>query len=111
MRIFVVGTMLVLTNAALGYAQDAKIEHGQKVFADNRCVVCHSVAAKGNQKGPLDAVGTKLTAEEIRQWLVNPAEMTAKTKAARKPPMPPYAKLAKEDLDALIAYLMTLKKG
>jgi mono/diheme cytochrome c family protein len=91
-------------------AQDPKLQRGQKLYADNRCQMCHAIQGKGNAKGPLDDVGTRLTAEQIRQWLINPAEMTGKMKATRKPPMPPYAKLAKEDIDALVTYLQTLKK-
>lgn len=91
-------------------AQDEKVQRGQKLYADNRCQMCHSVQGTGNAKGPLDEVGTKLTAEQIRQWLINPAEMTGKTKAARKPPMPSFAKLTKEDIDALVTYLQTLRK-
>jgi hypothetical protein len=30
---------------------------------------------------------SRLTADEIREWMVNPAEMTKKAKAERKPPM------------------------
>ena len=37
--------------------------------------------------------------------------MGVKTKAERKPPMPAkYTSLPKEDLEALVAYLSTLKK-
>jgi hypothetical protein len=72
--------------------------------------VCHSIAGKGNAKGPLDDVGSRLSAEEIRQWMVNPAEMTKKTNAARKPPMRAYPNLPKEDLDGLVAYMLSLKK-
>ena len=36
--------------------------------------------------------------------------MTAKIKADRKPAMKAYASLPKEDLDALVAYLASLKK-
>jgi hypothetical protein len=43
-------------------------------------------------------------------WIVNPAEMTKKAKAERKPPMRAYASLPKEDLDALGAYMVSLKK-
>ena len=111
MRIVAIACAAIFLTAGPSDAQDAKIQRGQKVYADNRCAICHSVAGKGNAKGALDEVGAKLTAEEIRQWLINPTEMTGKTKAARKPPMPPYAKLAKDDLDALIAYLQTLKKS
>jgi hypothetical protein len=51
-----------------------------------------------------------LTADEIREWMVNPAEMTKKTKAERKPPMRAYPNLPKEDLDAVVAYMVSLKK-
>ena len=36
--------------------------------------------------------------------------MAAKAKADRKPPMKAYPNIAKEDLDALVAYLASLKK-
>jgi cytochrome c1 len=43
-------------------------------------------------------------------WIVSPAEMTKKTKAERKPPMRAYPNLSKEDVDALVAYMLSLKK-
>ena len=92
-------------------AQDkAQIERGIKVYADQKCSACHSIAGKGNQKGALDEVGSRLTADEIRAWVVNPGEMTKKMKAERKPPMRAYPNLAKEDLDAVVAYLASVKK-
>jgi mono/diheme cytochrome c family protein len=95
--------------AASGSAYAQGAERGAKVFAESKCSMCHSVAGKGNAKGVLDGVGAKLKADEIRQWIVDPAAMSAKTKATRKPPMKSYASMAKEDVDALVAYLMTLK--
>ena len=83
---------------------------GEKVYADQKCGVCHSIAGKGNAKGPLDGIGSKLTAEEIRLWIVDPKTMTEKTKAPRKPMMKPYPSLPKADLDALVAYMVSLKK-
>jgi mono/diheme cytochrome c family protein len=98
--------------ASHAYAQQnaALIERGQKVFASEKCAICHSIAGKGNQKGVLDDVGTRLSADDIRQWIVDAPEMTKKTKATRKPLMKSYAHLAKEDVDALVGYLQTLKK-
>ena len=87
------------------------IAKGAKVYADQKCSMCHSIAGKGNAKGPLDEVGAKLPADEIRQWIVDPVAMTTKHKAARKPAMPAkYASLPKDDVDALVAYLSSLKK-
>ena len=63
---------------------------------------------KGNKKGPLDGVGAKIKADEIRGWLTDAKGMTAKTKATRKPEMKAYT-LPKEDVDALVAYLSALK--
>lgn len=105
----IVGLALCLGLAATAAAQDAKVAKGEKIFADQKCSLCHSVGDKGNKKGPLDGVGAKLTSDEIREWIVDAKGMTAKTKATRKPDMKSYA-LPKEDVEALAAYLITLKK-
>jgi mono/diheme cytochrome c family protein len=89
--------------------QDA-VKKGQDVYAAQKCSMCHSIAGKGGKQSPLDGVGTKLSADEIREWIVNPTEMTKKTKSTKKPPMPAkYTKLPKEELDALVAYMQSLK--
>jgi mono/diheme cytochrome c family protein len=103
-------TICVLTiGAGAATGQDA-VERGRKVYAAEKCGVCHSVGGQGNKRGPLDDVGSRLSADDIRAWLVNAQDMTAKTKAARKPPMKSYAHVTKEDLDALVAYMQSLKK-
>ena len=109
----IVALVEVVSLATTGrvFAQDkAPIERGMKVYAEQKCSACHAVGGKGNAKGALDDVGNRLKPEEIRAWLVNPAEMTKKTKAERKPPMRAYPNLSKEDLDALVAYVASLKK-
>ena len=109
-RTIVVGLTLCLGLgvAASASAQD-KVAKGEKVYADSKCSLCHSVADKGNKKGPLDGVGSKLSADEIRQWITDAKGMTAKTKATRKPDMKQYT-LPKDDVDSLVAYLGSLKK-
>jgi mono/diheme cytochrome c family protein len=105
--------VLALFIAAAGAASaqtPAQVEHGQKVYAAQKCSVCHAIAGRGNAKGALDDVGAKLSADEIRQWIVAAPEMTAKTKAERKPVMRAYPNLPKNDLDALVVYLQSLKK-
>jgi mono/diheme cytochrome c family protein len=98
----------VLTPATAD-AQTAAVDHGLKVFASSKCSMCHAVAGKGNAKGILDNIGAKLSADEIRQWLVDPEAMRVKTKSERKPPMKSYASMPKADIDGLVAYLQTLK--
>jgi mono/diheme cytochrome c family protein len=101
--------MVCLGIAASAAAQDAKVTKGQQVFADQKCTLCHSIAGKGNAKGSLDDVGSKLSADEIRSWITDSKGMIAKTKPTRKPDMKAYS-LPKDDVDALVAYLSTLKK-
>ena len=100
---------VLLAFAVPAAAQDARIEKGKQIYTAQKCQVCHSVAGVGNKKGVLDGVGARLKEDEIRQWIVAAPEMAAKTKAERKPPMKAYA-LPKEDVDALVAYIASLKK-
>jgi mono/diheme cytochrome c family protein len=85
------------------------VQRGEQVYAEQKCSMCHSIQGKGNKAGPLDDVGVRLSEEDIRQWMINPRVMTEKTKATRKPLMPAYTKLPKEDLDAVIAYMRSLR--
>lgn len=106
--VWAAGAALVLA-PAIAFAEDPKIDKGKELFTGQKCTLCHSIAGKGNAKGSLDDVGAKLTAAEIKQWLTDPAAMAAKTKSARKPPMK-IKPMKPEEIDALVAYLSTLKK-
>ena len=108
MRSMMFGVVVLASVAGVASAQDAKAK-GAQVYADQKCSVCHAIAGKGNAKGALDDIGSKRSAEEIRQWLVDAKAMTAKTKADRKPEMKAYS-LPKDEVDALVAYLTSLKK-
>jgi mono/diheme cytochrome c family protein len=88
----------------------AAIKTGQQVYGAQKCQICHAIAGTGNKNNPLDKVGAKLSAAEIREWIVNPVEMTKKTNSTKKPPMPAkYAKLAPAEIDGLVAYMQSLK--
>ena len=101
-------TILVLVSALPARAQDAA--KGQKVYAAQKCQACHAIAGKGSKANPLDGVGGKLTADDLRQWITNPTEMTAKAQSTKKPPMQnKYSKLPAADIDGLVAYLQSLK--
>lgn len=100
---------MVAVAASTAAAGQGAVEKGAAVYAAQKCATCHTLDGKGMAKGPLDGVGKKLTADEIREWIVNPAEMTKKHNATRKPPMRAYASLPKDDLDALVAFLASKK--
>jgi mono/diheme cytochrome c family protein len=107
-RVVICVAVLSIAGAASAAAQDASAE-GEKVFAAQKCTLCHSIGGKGNPKGPMEEALNKLSADEIRAWITDSKGMTAKTKATRKPAMKEYA-LPKGDVDALVAYLSSLKK-
>jgi mono/diheme cytochrome c family protein len=99
----------LLAAALPAAAQDkAKAEQGAAVFTSQKCAMCHSIAGKGNPKGALDGVNAKRKADEIRQWILDPEGMRTKTKATRTPAMKP-TKLSGDQVDALVAYLTSLK--
>ena len=110
MLVLAVSVAAFLIMAGPAAAQDAKVDKGKKVYTDQKCSICHSIEGKGNAKGALDGIGSKLSAAEIKQWIVDPKTMAAKAKAERKPPMKSYSNLPADDVDALVAYLQTLKK-
>jgi mono/diheme cytochrome c family protein len=108
MRSAAITAMLCVGVAAAAAAQDAKVTKGQQLFTEQKCTLCHSIGDKGNKKGPLDSVASKLSADDIRSWITDARGMIAKTKPTRKPEMKAFT-LPKEDVDALVAYLVTLK--
>ena len=108
--LFFAAALLVAGGTTVSMAGQGDVKRGQAVYTAQKCQLCHAVAGKGNKANPLDGAGTKLTADDIRQWITHPTEMTAKAKSTKKPPMPnKYGSLPAADLDALVAYLASLK--
>jgi cytochrome c553 len=109
----VIWGLTVLGLVAFAHTASAQ-DKGAKLFTDHGCPMCHSIAGKGNPKGPLDDIGSKLSPAEIRGWITDPAGSAAKAKADRKPPMSAmqakFKDLSKQDLDDLVAYLAAQKK-
>ena len=101
--------VLTLGIATAAAAQDA-VKKGLDVYTAQKCQMCHAIAGKGSKTNPLDGVGGKLSAEDIKQWITNPKEAAAKAKSTKKPPMPAkYGTLPAADIDALVAYMQSLK--
>jgi len=105
-----IAVAFALGAAAPVFAAGQDAAKGKEVYAAQKCSTCHSIAGEGKKTNPLDGVGGKLSAAEIKEWIVNPKEMTTKTKSTKKPVMPAkYSKLPPADVDALVAYMQSLK--
>ena len=108
LRSFILAAAALTLVATFASAQD-KVARGAAVYAEQKCSMCHSIAGKGNAKGPLDEVGSRYNAADLKAWIVDAKGMTVKMKAPRKPEMKNYT-LPDADLDALVAYMASLKK-
>jgi len=83
-------------------AAGGDVEKGKAVYEAQKCKMCHSIAGVGNKKFPLDGVGGKLSAEDIKKWIVEPKSM-------KKDTIMKAYKLSDADLDNLMAYMLSLK--
>ncbi len=102
-----VGLSIALSAMALAAgvrADETKtIELGKEVYLAQRCQTCHSIAGAGSRRYPLDDVGSRLSEADIRQWIVAPQKVDPKVKKKA------FDKLPADQLDALVAYLLSLK--
>ncbi len=98
-----VAVLVAIMFCAPLYAQ-GNADNGKKVFEREKCAMCHN--AKLNS---LEGVGTKLTADQIREWIENPTAAATNQKSTSKMKMP-KKNITKADVDDLVAYLQTMKK-
>ena len=94
---------LLATVAGTASAEGEKIQQGEKIFANRQCTVCHAVHGKGGNVGPdLTKVGDRRDGAWLKKFL--PAPTSVKPGVI----MPPFQGTP-EELDALVAYLLSLK--
>ena len=82
---------------------------GHAVFLAQGCTRCHSVAGAGSPRLPLDGVGARRTAAELRAWTTGADALADSIAPGTLRVKQGYAKLPAADLDALIAFLVSLK--
>jgi len=92
------------------------VARGMEVYDLHECYNCHKIGGKGSVKkrGPvLDNVGNLLTIEDFKKKIFDPTYLYAEgfEKEHKKGVMPDKYKdlMSEEELDALAAYLSTLK--
>jgi len=79
---------------------------GQKVFAEKKCINCHSLGsekgAMAKLGGPLDGVGSNRDAAWLRGYLVDPKSQLPNAKM-------PKQNLSPGEIDDLVQYMLTVK--
>lgn len=88
-----------------GNADTVQVARGRQVFRSEGCAGCHGAEGVGRSRLPLDGVGSRLSADILRAWVVDPRSVDP---SVRKPA---YDDLSEEDVDALVAYMQGLTEG
>jgi len=83
-------------------APDTLVAMGRRLYDREGCAACHSIARVGSPRSPLDGVGSRLTAEELRLWIVDPQAMRP---GIRKPA---HDDLPADEVQALVAFMASL---
>ena len=89
-------------------------ERGETIFNEHpvaSCIRCHQVNGAGGFVGPfLDGIAKRKGADYIRESLLDPQAKIAEGFPAEISPMPPFGVLLPpQDIEDLMAYIMTLK--
>ena len=85
-------------------SSQALVDRGHAVFVANKCQSCHVVKCEGVDFGPeLTHVGSRYSADKLVSLIRNPVSVNPQAS------MPAFDKLSNSDLQALVAYLLSLK--
>lgn len=85
-----------------------KISHGQSIYQQQNCSLCHSVQGSGNPRYPLDGVGQKHSTTELAYWVIGDEKIKDQLSDRNFNYKQIHRKLANAELDALIIYLQSL---
>src|SRR5947209_4610474 len=86
------------------FGADDPVEGGRLLIGELNCVACHrSDAAIDAKKAPvLTDAGSRLRADWLQRWIADPQAVKPGTTM-------PNARVAKEDVEPLVHYVMSLK--
>ncbi|MDX2022942.1 MAG: DUF6797 domain-containing protein [Deltaproteobacteria bacterium] len=92
-------------------AESARLRSSRELFIENRCIRCHAgtmpagASPELTMDAPsLDGIGSRVNRGWLREWISNPKGYRASASMPRL-----FAKDAKDDKDAVAAYLSTLR--
>lgn len=106
--ILIIGfAIMIISSVSSGLAKgDGElVEQGKELYTAKKCGICHTVDGSGGKMGgDLSDVGDKRDAEWLTTYMKDPKSVIpeAKMRAVRG---------TDEELQALVAYMMKLKKG
>lgn len=92
-----------------GPVDDAAAARGRALVAELGCLRCHAVQGQGNPRSPLDGIGARRVPEDIRARIVGAPSVAEEMPRSAIRAKEPFGELPEPDLDALTAYLSSLR--
>ncbi len=84
---------------------------GQQIYQQQSCVRCHSIAGKGNPRNPLDGVGARYSAEQIRYWITGADALQSVLPKRAFKIKQIYKELSDEDINVLVVFMQSLRQS
>lgn len=85
-----------------GKGDGARVARGRELFREVGCTGCHSAEGEGSRRIPLDGVGSRLSTDTLRLWIVDPRAVAPDVRK------PAYDDLRADEVEALVAYMGSL---
>ena len=85
-----------------------RIEYGLKIYNQQGCSLCHEIDGHGNPRYPLDDVGSRRTAKELRDWVIGGDDIQGQLSERSFKFKQTHRNLTEYDLESLIYYLQSL---
>jgi mono/diheme cytochrome c family protein len=95
--------------APAAVAPDAEtVAAGRRIYEEQGCSSCHSIAGEGNPRNPLDGVSARHEPVDMRNWIVGAGAAGDQLSPRVRNTKRAYAELGDHELNALVAYLRRL---
>jgi len=104
MRVVTVGALLLAAGPAPAQDDDSPVARGRRLFETHGCYGCHAIGDVGATTAPsLSRVGAKYSREYLARWIRETPPRGAVEHM-------PKIQLAEPELEALTAYLSSLRE-
>ena len=106
--LMLISALVLAATGAWAQADSALIAKGETTFADKKCILCHVIKGNGGTVGPLargpdlSTVGGQRDAQWLKAFIKDPKAVNPNAKMMA-------FKGTEEELEALVAYLGSLK--
>lgn len=83
---------------------------GRLIYEQQSCARCHSIAGEGHPRNPLDGVGVRREAAELRDWITGAETLRGALAPSTLELKQAYGELPDAALEDLVSYLRSLRR-